>query len=79
MGWFTGIAVYVVVWWTVLFTVLPWGVRPPAAPGPGHAAGAPDNPRMGLKALITTAIAAVVWVAIYLVIESGAISVRETG
>ena len=79
MSWVTGLAVYFIVWWVVLFTVLPWGVRSPDTPVPGNAPSAPDNPRLGLKAAITTAIAVLVWLAIYGVIESGWISLREAG
>ena len=25
MGWVTGLAVYVIIWWLVIFMVLPWG------------------------------------------------------
>ncbi|NJN06278.1 MAG: DUF1467 family protein [Rhodobacteraceae bacterium] len=25
MGWITGAAIYFVIWWTVIFMVLPWG------------------------------------------------------
>jgi predicted secreted protein len=77
MGWFTGIIVFVIVWWVVIFMVLPWGARPPETPEPGHAPSAPENPRLGRKALITTVIAAVVWLAIYGVVESELISFRE--
>ena len=28
MGWFTGCVLYLLIWWTVLFAVLPFGVRP---------------------------------------------------
>ena len=70
MTWFTGILVYLVIWWLVLFTVLPWGNRPPANPEPGHATSAPERPRMWLKAAVTSAIAALVWLAIYLAIEN---------
>ena len=70
MTWFTGILVYLVVWWLVLFTVLPWGNKPPENPEPGHAASAPERPRMWLKAAVTSAIAAVIWLAIYLAIEN---------
>lgn len=28
MGWFTGCVLYLLIWWTVLFAVLPLGVRP---------------------------------------------------
>jgi predicted secreted protein len=73
----TGIAVYIVVWWIVLFAVLPWGVRQSDAPQPGHADGAPENPRLWLKAGVTTLIAAVIWAAIYFVVQSDWISFRE--
>ena len=77
MTWVTGLAVYFIVWWVVLFTVLPWGVHPPDTPQPGNAPSAPENPRLWLKAGITTAIAGLVWLAIYGLIESDLISLRE--
>jgi predicted secreted protein len=73
----TGIAIYVVVWWIVLFAVLPWGVRPPETLVPGQADSAPENPRLLLKALVTTLVAGVIWGAIYLIIQSGWISFRD--
>ena len=73
----TGIAVYVVVWWIVLFAVLPWGVRPPETLVPGQAESAPENPRLLLKAAVTTGIAGVIWAAIYLVVRSDLISFRD--
>ena len=51
----TGIAVFVVVWWIVLFAVLPWGVRPPETLVPGQADSAPphfDLPRHLAKAAL---------------------------
>ncbi len=79
MNWFTGILLYVIIWWLVVFMVLPWGVRPPDSPEPGHAPSAPDNPRLWKKALITTVISAVVWLAAYLVITGDLISFRQLG
>lgn len=76
MTWVTGLAVYFVVWWVVLFTVLPWGVRSADTPLPGNAPSAPENPRLWLKAGVTTAIAGLVWLAIYGLIESDLISLR---
>ncbi len=73
----TGIAVYVVVWWIVLFAVLPWGVRTPDRPVRGHADSAPENPRLLLKAAVTTLIAAIVWLGIYALVESDWFSFRE--
>ena len=77
MNWVTGLLVYVVVWWIAFFMVLPWGVKVPDEPEPGHASSAPVRPMLWRKALITTAIAALVWVAIYTVIESGLLSLRR--
>lgn len=70
MTWFTGVMVYIVVWWVVLFAVLPWGVRVPEQQEAGHASSAPANPRLWLKGAITTVVAAVIWVGIYYVVES---------
>ena len=70
MSWFSGIMVYIIIWWLVLFTVLPWGNRPPAEPEPGHAPSAPENPRLALKAAVTSAIAAVIWLFVYLAMEN---------
>jgi predicted secreted protein len=77
MSVFTGILVYVIVWWTVFFAVLPWGVRRGADNGQGYDAGAPANPRLWLKAGITTLIAAVLFAGIYYVIDSGLIHMRR--
>ena len=75
MTWFTGIASFVVIWWVVIFAVLPWGVRP-AEDEMGQSAGAPANPRLGLKTLITTGVAAVLWGILYLIVSSNIWSFR---
>jgi len=77
MGWVSGIVVYLITWWVVLFAVLPWGVRPPDEPEPGHATSAPARPRLWMKFAVTTVVAAVIWLGIYGVIEAGWISFRE--
>ncbi len=76
MTWFTGAMVYVIIWWVVLFTVLPWGVRVPDETEPGHASSAPDKPMLWRKALITTVIATLLWGVAYYLIESDLISFR---
>jgi predicted secreted protein len=78
MGWVSGIAVYIVIWWLVIFMVLPWGVHPieQGDVEKGHAASAPLRPRMRRKVAITTAIAAVLWLITYAIIESNVISFR---
>ena len=78
MGWVTGLAVYAVIWWLVVFMVLPWGNRSLDSEdvAKGHASSAPRKPRLLLKVAVTTAIATVVWVIFYLVAESGLVSFR---
>jgi predicted secreted protein len=75
MGWVSGLAVYLVIWWLVIFMVLPWGIQPISAEDvrKGHAPSAPRRPRMLLKAAVTSVVAAVLWLGVYWVIESGAI------
>jgi predicted secreted protein len=54
-----GIAIYIVIWWTVLFAVLPIGVRTQGEDGavvPGTPASAPSAPRLLRVVLLTTAI-----------------------
>lgn len=57
------IAIYITIWFTVLFAILPIGVRSQAEAEdvvPGTEPGAPVAPRMLFKAILTTAISAVV-------------------
>ena len=59
-----GLAVYFVIWWTVLFAVLPFGVRSQAEAGEvteGTEPGAPVLPGLLRKAAITSVIAAIVF------------------
>jgi predicted secreted protein len=76
MGVATGIMVFAIIWWTVIFAVLPWGARPAEDPEPGHAPSAPARPRLGLKALVTTGISAAIWLAIELLVRSDLVSFR---
>jgi predicted secreted protein len=76
MGWVPGIVVYVIIWWVVIFAVLPFGVKPTPEGDIGHAAGAPENPRLWLKAAITTAITTVIWLLVYWAISSNLVSFR---
>lgn len=70
MSWFTGIIVYLMVWWLALFAVLPWGNAPVLKPEEGHAPSAPAKPRLRLKFLATTILSAMIWVVIYFLIEN---------
>lgn len=77
MNWLVGIGMYVVLWWIAIFAVLPWGVKPSPLGDPGHAAGAPANPRLLLKAAITSVVAAVLWLIIYWAVTSDLIDFRS--
>jgi len=66
----TGAAVFFLIWWVVLFAVLPWGVRSQHEGGemtPGTDPGAPLLPRLGRKLVWTTVVAGVVFAACYVV------------
>ena len=76
MSWFTGLATYLVIWWIVLFAVLPWGVRVPDRVEAGHADSAPDRPRLWLKAGVTTLVAAVLWCVVWWFATTDLISFR---
>jgi predicted secreted protein len=78
MGWVTAVLVYVLTWWITLFAVLPLWVAPAEPDDMGHAAGAPQHPRMLLKVAITTVVSAIIWLGIYFLIRSPWISFRGT-
>ena len=69
MGLITAIAIYCIIWWLCLFTVLPWGAQSHHEAGvdiePGNAPSAPLAPRIGRKFAITTAMATVVFAFVY--------------
>lgn len=71
------IVFFVITWWLVLFTTLPFGVRRMENPEPGMEAGAPEKPRLVAKALVTTAIAGVLTGAVHLAAETGMLPIRE--
>jgi predicted secreted protein len=79
MGWVSGIAVYFIIWWVVIFAVLPWGVQQAGDSDlvKGQERGAPKNPRILIKMAVTTLVAAVIWAIVYLIIEYSGISLRE--
>jgi predicted secreted protein len=60
----TALAIYFIIWWVVLFAVLPWGVRSQHEHGafsPGTEPGAPAIPNIKRKLVWTTIVAAVVF------------------
>ena len=77
MSWFTGFVVYFLIWWTILFAVLPWGVKRDENPIPGHDPGAPVRPYLWAKVAATTGIAAFLWLVAYWLINAPWISFRS--
>ena len=62
------IAIYLVIWWTVLFAILPIGVRTQGEDGavvPGTPESAPTRPRLIRVALLTTLVSALVFAALW--------------
>jgi predicted secreted protein len=60
----TALAIYFIVWWLVLFAVLPFGVRSQQERGevtPGSDPGAPAIPRLARKLVWTTIVAGIVF------------------
>jgi predicted secreted protein len=76
-----GIAIYFVLWWLVLFTVLPWRATSPHELGrdaeAGHAASAPVHPHLLAKFAATTVISAAIFAAGWAAFEAGWISLES--
>ncbi|PWJ84057.1 putative secreted protein [Pseudaminobacter salicylatoxidans] len=68
-GWISAIAVYFVIWWTVLFIALPIGLKTQDEDNAvtlGTEPSAPRGPHMLRAVIITTILAFVVYGAFYL-------------
>ncbi|CAN7352890.1 DUF1467 family protein [Phenylobacterium sp. LjRoot219] len=73
MGVGTTIALYLTVWWTVLFAILPFGSKSFAEAGidpEGGDPGAPVNPNLKRKFITTTWVSALVMLVILGVVHS---------
>ena len=76
MDWLQTMIVFAVVWWLILFMVLPFGAAPSDEVEPGMATSAPAKPRIGLKLAITTVLAMVVTALAVWLIDSGLVQLR---
>jgi predicted secreted protein len=69
----TGVAIFITVWWTVLFAVLPWGVQSHheagVTPSGGGDPASPVNPNMKRKFFTTTWISVLVFLVIWALIH----------
>ncbi len=66
----TSVAIFFLIWWVVLFMVLPWGIRSQHESGgdiaPGTDPGAPAIPNLWRKLGWTTLVSAVIFAGCYL-------------
>jgi predicted secreted protein len=63
------IFVYMVIWWVVLFVVLPWGVKREENPEAGHDPGAPVNPHLKAKLIATSLVALAIWGLAFFIVD----------
>ncbi|MFN3626166.1 MAG: DUF1467 family protein [Hyphomicrobium sp.] len=71
------VAIYIFIWWIVLFAVLPFGVHTQDEAGnvvPGTPGSAPAKPRILRIFLINTLVATIVFAIVYAIIEFRLIS-----
>lgn len=74
----TSIAIYFLIWWIVLFAVLPWGVRAQGEGGaPGTDPGAPVMANLKLKLVWTTLVTTVIFAGFYLVYSRKLVSLED--
>jgi predicted secreted protein len=75
-----GIALYFLIWWIVLFAMLPIGIRTQEEEGevaPGTAESAPHTPKLLPKMLATTLVASIVFAALYAIIVHRVITLDQ--
>jgi predicted secreted protein len=66
----TALAIFFLIWWVVLFAVLPWGIKSQHEGediAPGTDPGAPAKARIGWKLVWTTLAAAAIYAVGYLI------------
>jgi predicted secreted protein len=78
VGVFPSIVTFVIIWWTVLFVVLPLGLSrastttaPEGPLVPGADPGAPRQVDMRRKFVLTTVITAAIWLGVFIVATAG--------
>ena len=75
MSWISSAAIFFVIWWTVLFAVLPFGIRNAGEAGTdvekGNDSGAPVVHGLRWKMAVTTAISVAVFALVYMLLGDG--------
>ena len=81
MGITGSIIVYVIIWWVIFFSVLPIGIQSNKEVFRekigGMDPGAPKNPKIGKKFLITTLITTIIFCVIYYLVKTDLFNLRE--
>ena len=81
MGITGSIIVYVMIWWIIFFSILPVGIKSNKEAFKesieGFDPGAPKNPKIGKKFLITTIITSILFIMIYYIVELGFFNLRN--
>ncbi len=73
MSPFTAVAIYMTIWWTALFVILPLnvksfheaGIEPPAGVDPA----APVNPNLKRKFITTSWLSAIIWLVLFVIMQ----------
>ena len=75
------IIVYVLIWWIIFFSVLPVGIQSNKEKFKerieGVDPGAPNNPKIAKKFLITTIITSIIFIVIYYLVEFDLLNLRK--
>ena len=81
MGITGSIIIYVSIWWIVFFSILPVGIKSNKEALKdsleGFDPGAPKNPKIGKKFLITTIITSLFFIMIYYIVDLGYFNLRN--
>ncbi len=81
MGITGSIIIYVIIWWIIFFSVLPVGIQSNKEVFreklEGIDPGAPKNPKIVKKFLITTIITTIIFVLIYYLVKIELLNLRE--
>ena len=81
MGITGSIIVYILIWWMIFFSLLPVGIQSNKEKFrervEGIDPGAPNNPKIGKKFLITTLITSIIFIVIYYLVSFNLLNLRE--
>lgn len=77
----SALAIYFIIWWLVLFTILPIGAQSAHEAGEevktGTMRSAPLKPRLAMKFLATTVVSGIVFAGVYFLLTSGVVSLDD--